>query len=322
MSWAFLIGGIVLLLFGGDWLVRGAVDLALRMKISILVVGMTVVSFATSAPELLVSLDAALDGHVDLSFGNVIGSNIANIALILGLTALVFPMKVQPRTYKVDYWIMLIVTGLLFFFLLPDKKLVFYEAALLVGFLVFYNIFQIRSSRKKQKPELKQAAKDLVEDEIIAAQPTYNKFWMVFYFVIGVAALKFGSEFLVKGAVELASRWGVSERVIGVTIVSIGTSLPELAASMVASFKGEQELSLGNLVGSNIFNILAVLGITGLVMPLPVESPSLLNFDFPYLIGVSLLIYPLMVWFGKGTISRWQGGLMFAIYVGYILWVI
>ena len=317
MAYLYLIGGILLLLFGGDWLVRGAVDLALRLKISILVVGMTVVSFATSAPELLVSLDAALNGYSDLSFGNVIGSNIANIALILGLTSIVFPMVVRSRTYRVDYWIMNAVTLVLFLFIFKDRLLTFWEALILVVILVGYNIYQIWASRRATKKE-KEEMVDEVNDDTTGGD---SKWAMIFFLTIGVVGLKFGSEFLIKGALDLARQWGVSERIIAVSIVSVGTSLPELAASMVASFKGEQELSLGNLVGSNIFNVLAVLGITGLVIDLPVKSEELITFDFPWLFGISLLLYPFIRFITKGKIGRWEGLTMLIAYCCYIYFV-
>jgi cation:H+ antiporter len=305
-DYLLILSGILLLLFGGDWLVKASIDIALRARISLLVVGLTVVSFATSAPELLVSLNAALNGHMDISFGNVVGSNIANIALILGLTAMVFPVRVSERTMRVDWGIMMIVTILLLAFLMGGG-LVFWQALILVIILIAYNVFQIRSSRK----QLKAAAPE--DDQNLL------KLWqMIGYLAIGVAALKFGSEFLVKGAVNLATTWGISERVIAVTIVSIGTSLPELAASLMASFKGKQDLSIGNLIGSNIFNILAVLGITGLVVELPLKSSALLSYDFPWLILISLIIFPLMRYFTRGTITRWQGFLMFSLYMVYI----
>ncbi|WP_421754490.1 calcium/sodium antiporter [Croceimicrobium sp.] len=310
MDYFLVLVGVLLLLFGGDWLVKASVDIALRAKISLLVVGMTVVSFATSAPELLVSLKAALEGHVDISFGNVIGSNIANISLILGLTAMVFPMQVSKRTMRVDWGIMFFVTLLLYVFLL-NGLLGFWEALILFILLVLYNLFQIRGSRKQKR----------VEPEVSEAK--LLKLWqMVFFLAAGIAGLRFGSEFLVKGAVNIATDWGISERVVGLTVVSIGTSLPELAASLIASFKGEQDLSLGNLIGSNIFNILAVLGITGLITDLPVQSAALMSFDFPWLIGISLILLPFMLWLKRGIISRWQGFIMFALYTVYLLGVI
>lgn len=312
MAYLLLIGGIVLLLLGGDWLVKGAVDLALRLKIDMLVVGMTVVSFATSAPELLVSLDAAIDGFTDISFGNVIGSNIANLALILGLTALIFPMKVSPQTYRIDFWVMVLVTVLLMVFIYGNHMLNFWESGILVVLLVVYNGYQIWASRrgkarmKESNPELEHPA------------PKRNIYWMIGFLLAGILGLRYGATLLIDGAVQLAQQWGVSERVIGITVVSVGTSLPELAASMIASFKGEQELSLGNLIGSNIFNVLAVLGITGLFVELPVKNPELLSFDIPYFIGVSLLLYPFMRFIRRGTIDRWQGLVMFLAYLLYL----
>ncbi len=309
MDYILVILGVVLLLFGGDWLVKASVDIAIRAKISLLVVGMTVVSFATSAPELLVSLKAAIDGHVDISFGNVIGSNIANIALILGLTAMVFPMKVSERTIRIDWAIMFLVTLLLFGFLW-NGMLSFWEALVLFILLVLYNLFQIRSSRQSQK-------------DVEVPSTKLLKLWKMLLFLAGgIAGLRFGSDFLVEGAVNIARDWGVSERVVGLTVVSIGTSLPELAASLIASFKGEQDLSLGNLIGSNIFNILAVLGITGLIVDLPVQSEALMRFDFPWLIGISFLLLPLMLFFKRAVITRWQGFLVFAMYTLYFLGVI
>jgi cation:H+ antiporter len=312
MAYLLLIGGIVLLLLSGDWLVKGAVDLALRLKIDMLVVGMTVVSFATSAPELLVSLDAAINGFTDISFGNVIGSNIANLALILGLTALVFPMKVSVQTYRIDFWIMLLVTVFLFLFIFWDERLNFWESGVLVLLLVIYNFFQIWASRRSRTRIVDE------DPELEHPQPKKNMYWMIGYLLAGIIGLRYGATFLIDGAVQLAESWGVSERVIGISVVSVGTSLPELAASMIASLKGEQELSLGNLIGSNIFNVLAVLGITGLFVELPVKNPEILTFDIPYFIGVSLLLYPFMRYIRKGTIDRWQGLVMFLVYVAYL----
>ncbi len=317
MAYFYLILGLALLLLGGEWLVRGAVDLALRFKVSTLVVGMTVVSFATSAPELLVSVDAAVDGYTDISFGNVVGSNLANIALILGITALIFPMDVREKTYKRDFWIMMLVTLVLFLFVFHDHVLTFWESMILVVLLVLYNIYQIWYSRLSMGN-----VETIDELDEVAPKLVKNPLRMIFFLAIGVAALKFGSEFLIDGAVILAQTWGVSERVIGITVVSVGTSLPELAASLVASFKGEQELSLGNLIGSNIFNILAVLGITGLIIDLPIKSDQLLTFDFPYLIGTCLLLFPFIRFIGKGTISRWQGAIMLIVYLLYIYLVL
>lgn len=311
MSYLYLFAGILLLLFGGDFLVKASIDLALRLKVSMLVIGMTVVSFATSAPELLVSLDAAIKGYSDISFANIIGSNIANIALILGLTAIVFPLTVQNNTYKRDWWIMLFTTLLLYVCIYFDKVLGFWEASLMVVLLIIYNIWQIRASRK------------LVDDADEDAVKPKNKLGMSLFFLIaGVVGLKFGSDFLILGAVDLSRQWGMSERVIGLSVVSIGTSLPELAASLVAAIKGKPDLSVGNLIGSNIFNILAVLGISGMVLDLPLKSESLLSFDFPWLLGISLILYPMMKWITKNKIGRWEGLSLFLAYLTYIIFVV
>lgn len=308
MDYLLIVAGILLLLFGGDWLVKASIDIALRAKISLLVVGMTVVSFATSAPELLVSLKAAFEGHVDISFGNVIGSNIANIALILGLTAMIFPLAVSRKTIRVDFWVMILVTFILLLFIY-NGMLTFWESLILFILLIAYNVLQIRASRKAHVPD------DLKNAKLL------KPYMLIIYLAAGVLGLRYGAEFLIDGAVSIASEWGVSDRVIGVTIVSVGTSLPELAASLVAAFKGEQDISLGNLIGSNIFNILAVLGITGMFVNLPVNSPELLSYDFPVLIAVSLLVYPFIAWIGRGSIQRWQGLLLFIAYGLYILGV-
>lgn len=303
-------GGVVLLLLGGEWLVKASVDIALRLKISILVVGMTVVSFATSAPELLVSAGAAMSGHPDISLGNVLGSNLANISLVLGVTALIFPITVQKQTYNFDWWILFGITLLLYLFL-QDGSLDFWEALLLLIFIVVYNFLQIYLSRRKGK----KASAEEVEN----AQSQRMALWKTIGFlVIGVAALKFGSDILVEGSVTLASSFGISERVIGLTIVSIGTSLPELAASMVASFKGKQELSLGNLIGSNIFNIGAVLGLTGIITPIPVQDMDLLQFDMPWVVGITLLLYPFIRFVTKGRIERWEAAVMLGAYAVYV----
>lgn len=294
-----------MLLLGGEWLVKAAVDIALRTQISLLVVGMTVVAFATSAPELLVSVQAALEGHLDISFGNVLGSNMANIALILGITALILPMKVTEKTIQRNYWIMLFVT-LLLFLLLWNGGLVFWEGLLLVTLLVLFVIYQIKSS-----------SRDEIPDELQGAKPLHPGL-MALFLIGGGAGLHFGSDFLITGAVGLARDWGISERVIGITIVSVGTSLPELAASVSAALKKHEDISLGNLVGSNIFNILAVLGITSLIQDLQVQSSQLLSFDFPWLIGITLLLYPLIAYFRRGVITRGQGALMLGVYLLYM----
>mgnify|MGYP006434050395 CR=1 FL=1 len=305
MDYLFLGIGIVLLLLGGDWLVKGAVAVALRAKISLLVVGMTVVSLATSAPELLVSLTAALDGHVDISFGNILGSNMANISLVLGITALIYPTTVEKQTITRDYWIMFAVSALLLLFLW-DGLLASWEGALFIILLGFFFFYQIKSSSNSDIPEEVSSASRL------------RLPWLIFYLIGGIGGLHFGSDLLIEGAVGIAERWGISQRIIGLTIVSIGTSLPELAACIMASVRGQQGISLGNLVGSNIFNILSVLGFTALVLPLPVQNRGTFRLDFPWLFFIMVVLYIFIAFLGKGRIQRWQGGVLLALYIAYL----
>ena len=307
MDYVLVVSGLILLVFGGDWLVKSAVELALRLKISVLVVSMTVVSFGTSAPELLVSLQAATQGYTDISFGNVIGSNIANITLILGATAIFYPIFVNRQSYRIDWGVMMFVTLLLLIFLL-NSKLEFWESAVFVVLLIAYNIFHIRYSKITE-----------ANNEEVPSRPRKKLVYTLVLFAAGIAGLKFGSDILVKGAVNLAEKWGVSERIIGLTVISIGTSLPELAASLIASIKGEQDVSMGNLIGSNIFNILAVLGISGLFVELPVQSSQLLTFDFPWLLGNSVVLFLFMAIVKKGVVNRWQGLVLLVGYIAYIL---
>lgn len=308
MDYLYVAAGLILLVLGGDWLVNGAVKIALRFRMTPLVVGMTVVSFGTSAPELLVSLSAALEGFSDISFGNVIGSNIANISLVLGVTALIMPIFVGRQTYKVDFWVMTFATVILLFFL-RDSLLVRWESMFLVLLLVAYIVFQIKYSKSPPIPA-----------EVSTEVPA--KLGLTLLILLGgIVALKFGSDLLVKGSVSLAQKWGMSERVIGLTVISIGTSLPELSASIIASTKGKQDISIGNLIGSNIFNILAVLGLTGIIIELPVQSSQLLTLDFPALLIIMGALILFMAFLTRGKITRWQGVVLFAGYILY-LWLI
>ena len=308
MDYLYVLAGLIMLVLGGDWLVKGAVKIALRLHMTPLVVGMTVVSFGTSAPELLVSLSAGFKGYSDISFGNVIGSNIANISLVLGLTALLMPIMVGRQTYRVDFWVMTFATTVLLIFL-RDSLLVRWEAIILIVLLVAYIIFQIKYSKSPPVP-----------DEVSGTAS--SKLWLTILILLGgILALKFGSDLLVKGSVSLAQKWGMSERVIGLTVISIGTSLPELSASIIASVKGKQDISIGNLIGSNIFNILTVLGFTAAIIDLPVQSSQLLTLDFPVLYGIMGVLILFMAFLTPGKITRWQGGVLFLGYIFY-LWLI
>ena len=270
MSVFLVIAGLALLVVGGDFLVRASVGLSFKLKISKLVIGMTVVSFATSAPELLVSLQAAFDGITDIALGNVIGSNIANIGLVLGITAIISPLAVDRDFYQLNWPMMMLVSFALYYFLKNDELLSALEGAILFVALIVFLVILIRSSRKTIKANL---------DEVDDALAEVSNFKIVAWLIIGAAGLYFGSEWLVEGAKDLAKAVGISDYAISVTVIAIGTSVPELAASVIAALKREKAISLGNLIGSNIFNIASVLGLTSIIKPIAVnpETPEILS---------------------------------------------
>ncbi len=310
MSYLYLILGLAFLVVGGEFLVKGSVSLALKFKISTLVIGLTVVAFATSAPELLVSLQASLNGHSDIALGNVIGSNIANIGLIMGLTAFIFTLPVSKLDYRLDYWFLLGITLLLFGLLKQNGQLGFIAGAIFVTILIGYNYYKIWSSRKQNIK---------VSDLDVDTNSATDSIWKVLGFLlIGIIGLRFGAQFFVEGAAGIALEFGVSERVISVTVVAFGTSVPELVASIIAARKNEQDLAVGNLIGSNIFNILAVLGFTSLITPIEVSDYNLLTFDYWWMLAITILIFPLMGLITKGKLGRIEGLFLFLIYVTYI----
>lgn len=306
MNFLLIIGGLILLVFGGNWLLKSAVALSLKLNISKVVIGMTVVSFATSAPELIVSINAALNGSSDLALGNVIGSNIANLALVLGITLLLGSMNIQKSFYKTDWPVMMIASALLFFFLANDNVIMHYEGVFLFAFLIIFLIYLLKSQKNIDVDEI-------LEEEILL--PNYKT---TFFLIIGGLGLWLGSELLIKGATSLALEFGVTERVIGVTIVSIGTSVPELAASIIAVIKKEKAISLGNLIGSNIFNILAVIGITSIITPISLSDERLLTSDIYWMLGISFLILP-MVFFPKKYRLSWKSGIV--LLIGYCAFI-
>lgn len=299
MNFLLIIGGLVLLIFGGNWLLKSAVSLSLKLKISKVVVGMTVVSFATSAPELIVSINAALNNSSDLALGNVIGSNIANLGLVLGVTLLLGSMNISKNFYKVDWPVMMIASILLFLFLTNDKVIVQYEGILLFTFLVIFITYLLKTQKNNKIDELEY-------DIPLSGIKT------TFYLVMGGLGLWGGSELLIKGATAMALDFGVTERVIGVTIVSVGTSVPELAASIIAVIKKEKAISLGNLIGSNIFNILAVIGITSIITPISLSDDRLLTSDVFWMLGISLITLPMVLLPTKYRLN-WKNGLVLLI---------
>lgn len=312
MSIFYIIAGFLLLVVGGDFLVKSSVGLSFKLKLSKLIIGMTVVSFATSAPELLVSLQAALDDSADLALGNVIGSNIANIALVLGLTAIISPIIVDKSFFKLNWPGMLFFSLLLYLFLKNDLLLSRVEGSILLISLIVFIVYMIWDA-KKSKSKVVTDLDDELDGDLEKAGYTKIIIWLA----IGATALYFGSEFLVKGAKEIASNLGISEGVIGLSVVAIGTSVPELAASIIAALKGEKAISLGNLIGSNIFNIGSVLGLTAIISPLKVD-PKMLSNDIFWMIGVALILVPLIFLPVRYKISRYKGLILF---VGYIVFM-
>lgn len=305
MNFILIILGLVLLVFGGNWLLKSAIALSLKLNISKAVIGMTVVSFATSAPELIVSINAALNSSSDLALGNVIGSNIANLGLVLGITLLLGTMKVDKSFYRLDWPVMIIASTLLFFFLANDTIILRLEGVLLFSFLIVFLIYLLKTQKKIDVDELENVA------------PLSNIKILIFL-IIGGVGLWSGSELLINGATELAKDFGVTERVIGVTVVSVGTSIPELAASIIAVLKKEKAISLGNLIGSNIFNILAVIGITSIITPISLSDERLLSNDIFWMLGISFIILP-MVLLPKKYILTWkQGSILLITYCAFI----
>lgn len=309
MSIVYLLVGFVLLVIGGEFLVRSSVALSLKLNISRMVIGLTVVSFATSAPELLVSLQAALDGFSDISLGNVIGSNIANIGLVLGLTAMVSPLMVDRDFYRLNWPVMMVFSIVLYFFLLSDNMLTRIEGVALLLGLVVYLFILIKRSRRKDK---------VVIEEVDVSLKEVRGFKMSIWLLIGIFALWGGSELLVKGAVDLATQFGISERVVSVTIIAIGTSVPELAASLIAAIKKEKAISLGNLIGSNIFNIASVLGLTAIIQPIVVQSSQILSEDMFWMLGIAFVLLPLLMIPKISEMGRKEG---FALLIAYSVFI-
>jgi cation:H+ antiporter len=292
LDYLLLLGGIVGLFLGGEALVRGSVDIARRLAIPPLLIGLTVVGFGTSTPELLVSVDAALRGVPDIALGNVVGSNIANILLIVGLSAMVWPIRVLGDTLRRDTAVMM-AAALALVPIFAMGVMGRPAGAILVAGLAAYLIWAYRS----------------------AANAPATLLVSLLWVVGGLAALMIGARFLVDGAVSIARDYGVSEAFIGLTIVAVGTSLPELATSLIAAFRRQSEIAIGNIVGSNIFNILGILGITAVIAPIPVSS-RFLSFDVPIMIAVSALLTFLLVM--RPSIGRGVGLLMTLAYAAYV----
>ena len=307
MSVIYIVIGLVLLVLGGELLVRSSVALSFKLNISKMVIGMTVVSFATSAPELLVSLQAALDGSPAIAINNVIGSNIANIGMVLGITALIGPIVISKDFYRVNWPVMVLFSLALWGMLSYNNDLNGVEGGVLLVGLVVFLVYLIKNAKSGQDNEE-------VDDTL--AEVGYLKIFI--WLLIGGLALYFGSELLVDGAKTLARDQGISEGVISVTMIAIGTSVPELAASVIAAVKGEKAISLGNLLGSNIFNIASVLGFTSLITTIKVTESQILSKDIFWMLGFSFVLLPMAYFYKKNEIGRVKGGILLIGYISFI----
>ena len=300
--------GLVLLTVGADWLVRGASRLATRFGISPLIVGLTVVAFGTSAPEMAVSVKAAWNGVGDIAVGNVVGSNIFNVLGILGCSALVIPLLVSRQLVRFDVPVMIAATVLAFALAL-DQHYGRLDGALLFAGVLAYTAFLIHTARKERNTD------------VATPEPTAKVGRNLFLIAIGLVFLVLGAQALVEGATELARALGLSDLVIGLTIVAVGTSLPELATSVVAAIRGERDIAVGNIVGSNIFNLLAVLGLASLVSPNPISvSPNALGLDFPVMLAIAVACLP--IFYAGYKVSRFEGGVFLAYYLAYVAYLI
>ncbi len=318
IDFLWLVLGLVLLYFGAEWLVHGARELSLRLGIGPLVVGLTVVAFGTSAPELLVSLQANLQDPPkgDMALGNVVGSNICNIALILGAGALIRPIGVHLQILRKDLPVLLLIS-LAFVGLLQNGVITRWEGALLFGGVILYTVISlVQARREPDRIALEAGAEDTVE---AAGKKNAGRLLLnLFLVVAGITGLVYGADRLVYGGSGIAREFGISEATIALTIVAFGTSLPELATSVVAALKKQGDLIIGNAIGSCIFNILCVVGLTASVAPLA-RSPDLQNADLLVMLGLTVIILPFL--WSRKNLSRVEGGILLGIYAGYVAWL-
>lgn len=309
-----LLLGLIILIASGEALVRGASSVALKFKIPPIVIGLTIVAFGTSAPELVVNIMSAINGTSDLAFGNVIGSNIANILLILGISAIISPLAVQHNTtWKEIPFAILAILAVYFmsndvlFDNASGNLLSRTDGILLLLLFVIFLYYTYELAKEFYAPEAEEAKE-------------YTTLISITMILIGLIGLYFGGEMIVDNAVNLAKMFGMSERIIGLTIVAVGTSLPELATSVIAAYKNKADIAIGNIVGSNIFNTLWILGITSFIMPMPISSA--INSDVIFNIVISVLLLGGILFFKKYTLQRWEGSIFVIIYIVYLLSVI
>ena len=306
MDVLFIVLGLALLVLGGNWLLKSAVGLSLKLNISKIVIGLTVVSFATSAPELIISVKSALDGFSDIALGNVVGSNIANIGLVLGAVLLINAVNVERSFYITDWPMKILASFLLLGFLLLNNDISRSEGVIFLLILIFFIVYIIKKN-KQITTELPSGTEKILPNHLI-----------ILFMFLGGFALWAGSELLVKGAVNLAESFGVSERIIAITVVSVGTSIPELASSVIAAIKKEADISIGNIIGSNIFNILCVLGITAIIKPIENIDEKMLSQDIYWMLGFALLLMPLVILPKRGSLFFKEGILLLVAYAAFL----
>jgi cation:H+ antiporter len=306
--------GIVMLIGGAELLVRGASQLAARFGVSPLIIGLTVVAFGTGSPELAVGVRAALAGHADIAVGNVVGSNIFNVLFILGVSALVTPLVVHDQLIRLDVPIMILASFAVFPLAL-DRNIGSVDGAILVAGIIAYTALLVRLGRKQRL-----AARLPAIEPAGAAQGRIARLLDTFFIGAGLALLALGSDWLVTGATQIATALGVSQLVIGLTIVAAGTSLPEVATTVIAGIRGQREIAVGNVIGSNIYNILAVLGSAALLAPGGLTvAPAAIRFDIPVMIAVAVACLP--IFFTRGMVSRWEGAIFLAYWFAYTAYV-
>tara|TARA_B100001248_G_scaffold65099_1_gene45502 strand:- start:788 stop:1726 length:939 start_codon:yes stop_codon:yes gene_type:complete len=300
--------GVILLSQGGDLLTKSSVDISFKLSIPKIIIGMTVVSFATSAPELIVSLNATLDGLPNFAIGNVLGSNIANIGLVLGIITIIYPISLKQRFYYTDFPLLIISTVLFYYVIFTESQISRVEGIILViaiTLILFYLFFY-------QKNDQSEFSEELDKDKI-------SIFKSFLYILFSGSLLWLGSETLIKSSVSVANKLEISERIISITMVAIGTSVPELAASIVASLKKQNDLSIGNLIGSNIFNLLVVIGITSSIIPINGIDKSIINNDMLWVVLFSVIIFPLAYLGKRSVLTRKKGIILLALYLIFII---
>ena len=305
MEFVLIIAGLVILVFGGDYLVKGASGIALKFNMPSMLVGMTVVALGTSSPELVVSVRAALAGKPDISTGNVVGSNVANVCLILGITTIIFPVVIKKSVLKND-WVAMMLASILFYFFALNGEISRWEGILFVGLLAAFITFSFVKANR--------AAKDAIPGDLESGK-SKNIWILLLYIIFGTAGLVYGAKWFLEGAESIARNLGISDRVIAITLVAFGTSVPELAASIIAAIKKEHDIFLGNIIGSNLFNILAILGITSIIHPISVAD-EIIQSDVFWMLATSFILLPMGL-LGK-KLSRIDGSILFVTYLIYI----